>query len=247
VVSAALCVAAAAALGVIVYQKFVVPHRQPPPEGTAVVVPGQPTNILPNPDFLGVCSATTFDDSSSCTSTTLEAINNARTIEGLAPMALPTNWSTLTPAEQLFVATNLERSTRGLTPITAMTAPLNTVAGQAAAAGTDPGLRAGGTVTNVGANWIQGYSNPLEAIYLWVYDDGLGSNNVDCTRQNLGSCWGHRANVLIKLDCSSCALGAAYAPEDAHHQPLSFAELLVESTSTGPPTFTWAEERPYLR
>ena len=246
-VVAVLSVAAAAALGVIVYQKFVVPHRQPPPAGKAVVVPGQRTNILPNPDFLSACSAATFDDSSTCTSTTLQAINAARRIEGLPPMVLPSNWSALSPAKQLFVATNLERTARGLPPVTAMTDPLDAMADQAAVAGTDPSLPPGGGVTRFGANWIQGYSSPLEAIYEWLYDDGLGSSNTDCTRQDLSSCWGHRSNVLITLECTSCMFGAAFAPQDAHHEPLSFAEILVEDTAAGPPTFTWAEENRYLR
>jgi hypothetical protein len=33
--------------------------------------------------------------------------------ENLAALALPTKWSTLTPAERIFVATNLERANRG--------------------------------------------------------------------------------------------------------------------------------------
>jgi hypothetical protein len=245
-IAAAACVIAAVVLAAVVVDEVIFPAQHPPPEGTAVVVRGQPTNILPDPDFLGTCSSSHFDDSSTCVTTTLEALNHAGAEQALAPIVLPTNWTRLTPAEQLFVATNLERTARGLAPVTAMAASLDSVAADAAAAGTDPQFTAGGSFTAVGANWIQGYSNPLEVLYEWLYDDGLGSSNVDCSRQDLSACWGHRANVLLNLNCPSCALGAAYAPTDRGGRPLSFAELLVESSAPAAVVFSWDQERPYL-
>jgi|GEM_PF-6730725 len=241
-----LLVVALMALAVVIVDDVVIGSRPFPPEGTAVVVAGQRTNILPSPDFLTACSASQYDDSGPCVTTTLQAINHARAREGLAPMVLPTNWGQLTPAEQLFVATNLERTARGLTPVSGMSDGLNQVAARAAADGTDPQLKAGGSLTTVAGNWIQGYSSPLEALYIWVYDDGLGSTNSDCSRQALSGCWAHRANVLVPLPCSACALGAAFAPTDAAADPLSYAEVLVESLTPLTDSFSWAEEQPYL-
>jgi hypothetical protein len=222
------------------------PHHDAPSVGTAPVVPGQRTNILPVPNFLDACSSSHYDDSPHCTATTLQAIDNARIDESLPPMVLPTNWEQLSPVEQLFVATDLERTARGLPPITGMVASLNSVAARAATDGVDPQLTAGGSITSVGANWIQGYGDPLEVIYEWSYDDGLGSSNVDCTRQNLSSCWGHRANVLLPLACSTCGLGAAFVPTDSRGEPLSFAEILVESGTTDPVVFSWDQEQPFF-
>ena len=161
-------------------------------------------------------------------------------------MVLPDNWASLTAAQQLFVATNLERTVRGLAPITGMDPALDAVATVGAKQGTDPPLSANGTYVAVGDNWIQGYSNPLEAIYQWVYDDGLGSTNVDCTRADLSSCWEHRSNVLLALPCDSCALGAAFAPTDTRGEPLSFAEVLAESQTLGSYSFTWEDELAHL-
>jgi len=240
-VAAALVLAA----GVVAYEVVHPSHGGPSP-GTAVAVAGQPINILPDPDFLSVCSTSAYDDSNACVSTTTQAIDHARTREGLGALTLPSNWDALTPAEQLFVATNLERTARRLAPISDMTGPLDGVALSAATSGTDPQLAAGGSLTTVAGNWIQGYSNPLEALYQWVYDDGLGSNNLDCTRQDLTECWGHRANVLLPFACTACQLGAAYAPTDREGAPLTFAEVLVETSAPQPATFTWAQEQPYL-
>lgn len=88
--------------------------------------------------------------------------------------------------------------------------------------------------------------NPLEVVYEWLYDDGLGSSNHDCTRSDLTACWGHHDNLLAPLACSACVVGAAFAPTDHAGQPLSYAEVLVETTASPTPVFTWSQEQPYL-
>lgn len=240
------CVVALAAVAAVILYEVAHPTHRAASEGTAVAVPGQRTNILPDPDFLTACSTTQYDDSSSCVQTVLAAIDNARGQEGLLSMELPTNWASLTPAEQLFVAVNLERTARGLNPITGLSPDLNSAAAEGAQAGSDPPATAGGDLTTVGANWTQGYSNSLQAIYEWLYDDGLGSSNSDCTRQDLSGCWAHRANILLPLACTACAMGAAYEPADAAGDPFSYAVVLAESTTPLPLGFTWAQEQPYL-
>ncbi len=217
-----------------------------PTDGSAISVPGQPTNILPQPDFLGSCSAVAYDDSSGCVDAVVAALTRAHQKEGLGPFVLPSNWDRLTPAEQLFVATNLERTAHGLTPMAGLAQALDVVAGQGATSGGDPQLPAEGSFSVVGSNWIQGYSSPLEALYEWVYDDGLGSTNVECTRHSLGRCWGHRANVLLQLECPVCVMGTAYSPSDTQGQHLCYAEVLVQSSASLPLVFTWAQEQPYL-
>ena len=62
-----------------------------------------------------------------------------------------------------------------------------------------------------------------------MYDDGLGSGNLVCTRSNMTGCWGHRDNILGNYGPYP-VMGAAVA---AWHGLLSMTELFVPS-ATGP-------------
>ena len=213
---------------------------------SALVPPAHPaSNIAPQPDFLQSCSGTQYDGSAPCTSAVLAAIANARHQEGLGALALPTNWAQLSPERQLFVATNLERTARGLPPMTAMASALDQGAEQGAAQDTDPPPPGGFPYSQWGSNWAGAVGNPLEAMYFWMYDDGLGSANIECTPSNARGCWGHRANVLIELPCRVCVMGAGWAPQGYQHDP-SMTEILVESSGSPATDFTWQEETAYL-
>ena len=92
-------------------------------------------------------------------------------------MSLPSNCPSLTPPEQLFVLTDLERIDRGLPPISGLAANLNAYAQAGANAGTDPpfppyGSTAGSTYAST--------SSLGTALAMWMYDDGPGGTNVDC-------------------------------------------------------------------
>ncbi len=204
-----------------------------------------PVSIAPRPNFLTACSATTEDDSSGCVNTTLAAIDNGRGAEGLPGMALPSNWGALTPQQQLYVATNLERTVRGLPPLTAMATVLDQASLQGAASGSDPSPPGGFPFSRWGANWAGGVGNPLEAVYYWMYDDGPGSTNADCTPGNDTACWGHRDIILLSLACGPCVMGTGFAPHGWGGQP-SWAELLVATSGSPAADFTWQQETPYL-
>src|SRR5579863_5214495 len=166
-----------------------------------------PANIAPQPNFLSSCSGTAYDDSSACVGAALQAIANGRNHEGLPPMALPSNWAQLSPGQQIFVATNLERTARGLAPLTALAIGLDQAAALGAAHDTDPEPPGGFPYRQWGSNWAGAVGNPLEALYFWMYDDGTGSANIDCTASNQTGCWGHRKNILLRLPCTSCVMG----------------------------------------
>ncbi len=224
----------------------------PPPTPVApvaergLVPPAHPaTNIPPQPDFLQSCSGAQYDGSAPCTNSVLAAIANGRAHEGLTPLTLPTNWTELSPERQLFVATNLERTARGLPPLFAMASALDQAAEQGAAQDSDPPPPGGFPYTQWGSNWAGAVGNPLEAIYFWMYDDGLGSANIECTPSNQRGCWGHRDNVLIELPCRTCVLGAGWAPQGYQHDP-SMTEILVESSGNPAIDFTWQQESAYL-
>lgn len=160
-------------------------------------------------------------------------------------MVLPTDWASLTPAEQLFVATNLERTVRGLPPLSGLDPSLDQASAAGAADGSDPAPPPGYPYQIWAANWAGALGNPLEAIYLWMYDDGPGSANVDCTTTDTAGCWGHRDNVLVSLPCTSCVMGTAMDPTGWNGDP-AWAELLVEAQGPATTVFRWSDVTPYL-
>lgn len=213
------------------------------PVATRGMLPPQnpSSNIPPQPNFLNSCSGSEYDDSSSCVAATLDAIDNARQAEGLPAMVLPGNWQSLTPQEQLFVATNLERTVRGLPALQGMATSLDEASQAGAAADVDPSPPPGFGFVQWGSNWAGAVGNPLEAIYFWMYDDGPGSSNIDCTQSDASGCWGHRDNVLINLSCDDCVMGVGYV-SDAYQGTPSWTELLVEATQQVPLDFSWQQQ-----
>jgi hypothetical protein len=225
-----------------------VPTTTTVPRATPRVVsaPGVlPANIAPQPNFLLSCSGARYDDSQACVGATLQAIANGRSHEGLPPMELPSNWGQLSPQQQIFVATNLERTARGLPPMSAMATSLDQDAAQGAAEDIDPGPPAGFPYSQWGSNWAGAVGNPLEAIYFWMYDDGQGTANIDCTPSNTSGCWGHRENILLRLPCTMCLMGTGWDGVGYSGDP-SMTELLVETSGAPAIDFTWQQESAYL-
>ncbi|MDA8267801.1 MAG: hypothetical protein M0013_05435 [Actinomycetota bacterium] len=230
-----------------------VPAGQPQPVTKAyphaeqgILPPGNPpANIAPSPNFFNSCSGTSYDDSTACVNAAVLAIDAGRAAEGLPGMVLPVNWYQLSPQEQLFVATNLERTVRGLPPLAAMSLALDQAAAAGAANGNDPTPPAGYPWTLWGSNWGGAIGNPLEVVYLWMYDDGPGSSNIDCPTAGASGCWGHRDNVLLNLACQECMMGTGYDATGWQSYP-AWAELLVDTSGPQSLAFTWNQELPYL-
>jgi hypothetical protein len=234
------------------------------PSHRGMLPPGNPSESLaPSPSFLTSCSA--GDDGTACNRLALMAIEVARqTLEkmGGMPFSLPA-YEKLTPAEQLFVVVNLERTERGLPPAVVLSTSLDKIAQAGAQAGRDPAigsvprrLPGGGRTSFVGATWAGGWVNPLGADYAWMYDDGLGGSNLDCRAASSGLCWGHRDVLLIRFNTHvSCpggagelAMGAGHAIEAAGYGE-SDTVLLVGVCGLVPAdhAFTWATARKLLR
>ena len=201
-------------------------------------------NIAPPPELVPACGSPASISSGLCEGLAVNAINAAHEAEGLAPMTLPTNWTSLTPAQQLFVASNLERTVRGLRPLSAMDTDLDGAATRAAIAGTDPAVPHGFSASESGGNWAAGAGNALEVLYYWMYDDGLGSPNIDCSASDPDGCWGHRNNILLSLACTPCVGGVGWVIEP--NEITSATELIVEAQAPAATDFTWVEEQPYL-
>lgn len=167
--------------------------------------PRNPSKSLPpSPDFLASASCL-HPNTAGCDTVVLRAVTHARSVlERMGRMTFSVKaFLKLTRDEQLFVVADLERVQRGLPPARLLTKSLDHIAQVGANENEDPPfgllpttLPGGGLVVSAGANWASGFLNPLGSDYGWMYDDGLGSPNIDCTKSNTSGCWGHRDNIL---------------------------------------------------
>jgi hypothetical protein len=135
-------------------------------------------------------------------------LDRARAKLGQPPYDLPRNFVSLTAPEQALVLTNLDRILYRLAPIPGLTASLDRAASAGVRAQTDPAPGNGWYAFT--SNWAGGYPNIVLAYEGWMYDDGLGSGNLDCTPNHRAGCWGHRHDILWRFDPhGALAMGAA--------------------------------------
>jgi hypothetical protein len=216
-----------------------------------------PKNLPPMPDFFLSCAGGVLDDSATCNSAALQAIDQARGTEPLGKLtfSLP-RFLKLSPVDQLFTIADLERVSRGEPPMVALTKQLDAVAQVGASANADPDftgqkLSGGAQVYAWGANWAGGTESALGSDDSWMYDDGPGGFNEDCTKTNTAGCWGHRDNILglwsgdlVQRGCSATGrqlvMGAAYAKPPSGFGP-SFTQIFVAACGAKPTdeVFTW--------
>ncbi|KJF17668.1 hypothetical protein [Acidithrix ferrooxidans] len=190
--------------------------------------PKNPTgNIAASPNFATTCWQS--PNSGACQNLEVAALDSARlNSEGLAPFTLPSNFATLNPAEQTLVIIDIERGSRGLPIFVGLVNQLNVDASRGAAMATDPNY-AMETIPGVtgyygyGSIWAEDYS-ALAADYDWMYNDGLGSGNLDCTANNTSGCWGHRDNILHSAPGYQLIMGAGY---QAMNGMVSLAQIFI--------------------
>ncbi len=207
---------------------------------------------IPNPTANRTASQATLQacesdaSSQACAGDALADLNAARVSEGDVPMVLPGDWSSLMIPQQLLVLSNLERVDRGLNPIEGLSATLDSFAQAGATDDKDPveDPFPGNVETS---NWEGGYVSPVLSDFAWMYDDGLGSGNLDCTASDQSGCWGHRRDILWDFT-EPAVMGAAYADAAASNDGRpSESEIYVGGdTETGsgqedaPIAPTWA-------
>jgi hypothetical protein len=175
-------------------------------------------------------------------------INGVRaTQEQLTPLSLPSNWSTLTGPEQMFVWSNLERTSRGEVAIPNLVNTYNSAVQTGLTDDADPSLS--DLPGNSGSIWAGAYDTVLGAIYGWMYDDGPGGENSDCTTPTAPGCWGHRDNILAdsgtfgnptEMDAGVGTDSGGNADYDAIFvvNPNQTAQINI--------VFSWAQEQPFL-
>ena len=185
------------------------------------------------------CGTTT-----SCLAAAITVLNQARARMGEPSYRLPANFSQLGADKQAFVLTNLDRTLYGLPPIAGLTGQLDQAAATAVRLNTDPSISAPG-ITTVTGNWGGGYRNLPFAYEAWMYDDGPGGANLDCTALNPSGCWAHRHNVLWSFSGHGpLAMGAA-AGADSRGTG-GYALVIVQGDRSYHPDYlyTWSRALP---
>lgn len=217
-----------------------------------------------NPCITPQATWPTFSNDPACDNYVLAAINNARALEHLAPMVLPSNWQSLSVAQQMFVATNLERVARGYPPYLGLNAVLNQAAMVGARHRDDPspasGFAAGYNALGEiawGGSWAGGF-NVLTGMYVMMYADGWSGSrkataNIACTSSTSPGCWAHREEILgnaphfnsgVGLWCDNCESGAAFAIVSGQ---TSYSQLIEMPAGPPPPViFSWKKELAYF-
>jgi PASTA domain-containing protein len=169
-------------------------------------------------------------------------LDRARAKVGLPAYALPANFPSLSPPQQVFILVNLDRVQYGLRPITGLTAALSHAALVSGVRQADDPHPSNTTGLNTWwPGWAGAFHNAPMAYEAWVWNDGLGSTNPRCTPTDHSRCWGHRHSVLWKYG-PVLAMGAA-AGRDSRHHRRGYAYLFVGGDAGYTPTYTYTWEQ----
>jgi len=223
---------------------------QPTSVSYASTAPAPPVaNLAASPDLTQACRT---PSSATCLDAALLAFDAARAEEGIGPLTLPSDFESLTPGQQLLVLVDCERVDRGLTPVAGELDALDGLAEVGAADDADPTFPSDGlsdvTAWAWAGNWASA-SSVLSAVYEWMYDDGPGSGNIDCTTADSSGCWDHRDNILgFQNDVDdyggSLSFGGAALQLGSTRGTSSLSVTALITWSPDPTsgyTYTWAE------
>ncbi len=206
-----------------------------------------PSTNLPD-SFASTCYNQGYA-SGACVGAALAAIGAAQVVEGVPALKLPSNFASLSQPIQEFVLADAERISRGLPAIAGLTGAANSNAAQGASQSADPsGLGVPGAIA-FASIWAEDYG-AAAAAFDWMYNDGPGSNNVDCTTATAPGCWGHRDNILLNTASGAWAPpggytwvgGAACVPVSgvSYFNSCTMEWVLVPTGSVAY-QYTWAE------
>ncbi|MGD1050548.1 MAG: hypothetical protein ABR947_05705 [Solirubrobacteraceae bacterium] len=178
-----------------------------------------------------------------CEDFAIERLDGARAKLGLGPYLLPRGFVALSPPRQWLVLANLDRIAYAQRPIRGLVLQLDAIAKQGALAREDPnpwgavaGLP-GQSQIAFASNWAGGQDNALLAYYGWMYDDGYGGPNLDCSSPSAAGCWGHRQGVLAFASGPALSMGAAAI---VHGDPTYALTIVATTTAPWPYSYTWA-------
>lgn len=188
-----------------------------------------------------------------CVAGAVMAMDRAHRVEGLGSVTLPRNFAHLSAPEQLLVLVDIERVSRGESPVLGVSARANAFAQLGAKRNADPSLPTASGIAGATGDWSSNYAgavNTLDANYEWMYTDGWDGKltfNYDCTGPHAPGCWGHRDNILenaSRMRCyeSTCSLvmGSGDVKLGAGDGYNSYTELFVQVAGAAPALYyTW--------
>jgi hypothetical protein len=194
-------------------------------------IPEPGSNRTLNSATTHACYASATD--ASCINGALADVNAARASEGVVPMVLPADFDSLTIPQQLLVLSNLERVDRGLIPVSALSSNLDGYAATGAAHDDDPSQPNPFSGDEWSSNAAVGFGASLESDFEWMYDDGYGAHNGDCTSPMASGCWGHRNDILGGYS-APLVMGAAYDAKSNDSYPAMTELFVSRDSATGP-------------
>lgn len=208
-----------------------------------------PCEVMGNTVVNGLCqyvpATGTFSyNSPAAARAALAALNNALGTQGLSPIRVTGAFWNLTEEEQFFILTDAIRVEEGLPPAVALEPAANSVALAGAKGQTDPTLPTNTAWQGrMGSVWSGG-EGAVESLYNFLYQDGYGSDNLDCTTPNAPGCWGHR-QVLLDHYGPTPVMGVA---ETRVNGTRSLGAILLSSPLAGDsPSFTWQKGQAFLQ
>jgi hypothetical protein len=183
-------------------------------------------------------SSCSSEASAECERWAIERLDAARADLGLAAYALPSDFTGLSPDRQLLILTDLDRIAYGYTPVYGLNTNLSEAAQAGVREGRDPTTpSAGGPWKGFGSDWAS--TGALIGYYLWMYDDGYGSPNGDCTSPDAPGCWGHRKVILGEaVSLPQPQLMGAAAGSAARN---AGSALIISGNATTNAYYTWAQ------
>jgi hypothetical protein len=182
-------------------------------------------------------ACTSQPDGTVCQNAAIYYLDHARATLGQVPYALPADFPSLSPIDRNLILVNLDRDLYGLPPMPGLTDALDADAANGVTIDDDP-YPSDLDFNDWGSNWAGAFPNIEAAYEAWMYWDGPGGTNLDCTPTDTSGCWGHRHNVLWSFGgTGQLAMGAAAGPDSSGQQ--GYAMLLGRGDGTYVPTYTY--------
>lgn len=197
-----------------------------------------PRRNIPPPRSLDRPICRNSPHSRRCTRLMVAALDHARSVLNQPRYKLPSRFASLSSRDQLLVLSNLDRVLYSRAPITGRNQRLEKSANVGAQQNRDPSFV--GTVNGAhpeaaSSNWAGGTApmgSALFAYYLWMYDDGPGSNNIDCQKKGDPGCWGHRDDTLMETpQGAQVEMGVGYAKPNGEFSWTELYEAFASSAT----------------
>jgi hypothetical protein len=185
--------------------------------------------------------------SAACENGVVSALDSARADLELPAYTLPADFDSLPPDEQMFILSNLDRTSYDLPAIAGLSPTLDDAAQDGVANDTDPDpssyLPQNLDLYGWDSNWAGGFPNAPYAYYDWMYDDGPGSPNIDCQSDGDPGCWGHRDDVLAFSNVGAIVMGGAAGTDGGGNPGYAMTLVATQTSDTSWTTlsYTWAQ------